>query len=281
MHFLREDFNSINEMLDTINQRDKNEIMQDDNASHRTEGTDWFETKSYEEATYLINHGYRKVLDKIKGGVTSNTVRSSIDKRRRVTTGVIGYAPHVPNAILGLPNSMIQTASVAQKVKTVDVVYSPTGLGNVRTDDYIKAGVAMLSAINELETSGIRVNLKVAFKLSFDDNAMRLKGNEELVMTTVKVKDYREHLDILKLCFPLANASMQRRFGFRWLETVPGLQSREFHGGYGSTPSRYMFDYVKNAMCHTGETLLTLGQINKTFNNDYKQVVEYIKNENK
>ena len=38
------------------------------------------------------------------------------------------------------------------------------------------------------------------------------------------MKDYREHLDLQKLCFPVAHPSMFRRLGFKWLETVEGLK---------------------------------------------------------
>ena len=47
------------------------------------------------------------------------------------------------------------------------------------------------------------------------------------------VKSYAEHLDLQKLTFPVAHPSMFRRFGFKWLETVPTLTESRFSMGYG------------------------------------------------
>ena len=72
----------------------------------------------------------------------------------------------------------------------------------------------------------LKENLKIMFYCAEEDN--------DYAFGTVDVKDFREHLDLQKLCFPIANPSMFRRFGFKWLETCNGLKDRYWCSGYGS-----------------------------------------------
>ena len=225
LNIIKEHFKSISEMLSTIEARPNNEIMERKHES-RNEGKDFTGTESWEEALELFRNGYTEVLPQIKKGVAANMKRTEARPRRTIENNVVGYAPNVPNAIMGLPNSMILTRTVPQKTKTVSLVIDITENAGTRAKEFIENGIAVLGVVNTLELAGYRVNLKVAFYVAE-------KGRDR-AFGTVSVKDYREHLDLQKLCFPLANPSMFRRFGFKWCETVPGLKERDWSFGYGS-----------------------------------------------
>lgn len=225
MNIIREHFESIHQMLSVIESRTNNSHMIGQNESVETWNEEWYGTKNFDEAKNLFQYGYTDILDKIKAGMAKSNV-TQIQNRRRVSNGVVGYAPHVPNAILGLPNSMIRTDSQPQKVKAISIVYCITENCGHKAQEFIDSGVAVLNVINRLELQGIRVNLKIMFYCA--------KTSSERAFGTVKVKDYREHMDLKKLCFPIAHPSMFRRFGFKWLETVPQMQTNEWRGGYGS-----------------------------------------------
>lgn len=222
----REHYESIHQLLETINSRPHNKGMENANSSH-TNGYDFTKTHSFEEAIQLFENGYTDILDKVKKGVSAELTKVTPTQRRLVTTGVQGYAPHVPNAILGLPNSMIHTQALPQKTKTVKIVYSITENCGTDKEEFIKSGITVLSMINTLELQGYRVNLDIAFYTANNGN--------EYACGTVNVKDYREHMDIQKLCFPIAHPSMFRRIGFNWLETVPNLEDESWSYGYGRT----------------------------------------------
>lgn len=167
---------------------------------------DFTGTNTWEEAVSLYQYGYTDILERIKSGIGANLQKTNPMTRRRVVTGVQGYAPHVPNAIMGLPNSMIHTESVMMKSKVVNIVYSSTENCGTEADEFIKSGIAVLSAVNALELSGYRVNLDISFYCA--------KDGDEYAFGTVNVKDYREHLDIQKLCFPTPtrNSSTPEQF---------------------------------------------------------------------
>lgn len=229
MKEIREEFASINEMLRTITSRMNNSVMNGKYASLDSD-YDFTGTHSWDEAMELFRNGDKEKYDQINQGLrTSNDSKTALLPRRQVRNGVVGYAPNVPNAIMGLPNSMIYTEKVNMKSKTISILYSICGNAGVESYTFIRCGIALLSAVNALELSGYRVEIKILFF-----NAI---GDSEKTRGLVTVKRYNEHLDLLKMAFPLANTSMFRRFGFKWIETQPELTDRRYNFGYASDNS--------------------------------------------
>lgn len=265
MNIIREHFDSIHQMLSVIEGRSNNSIMADKHASEKSSKS-FTGTNSFSEAKNLFQYGYTDVLDKIKAG-TTKTNPTQIQNRRRVSTGVVGYAPHVPNAIMGLPNSMIQTNSQPQKIKAISIVYDITENCGTKAQEFIDSGIAVLNVVNNLELQGVRVSLKIMF---FCAQSQSGEAHDEEAFGTVTVKDYREHMDIRKLCFPIAHPSMFRRFGFKWIETVPELKSSEWNWGYGS--------HLKNGEkeCKENEFFLSLSRT-KGFGYDTDKIIESFK----
>lgn len=267
VNLIQEHFNSISEMLSVICSRPNNDVMKNEHYSQ--EKDDFYGTKTWEDAVELYRYGYTEVLEEIKKGITAVTGTRAPVQRNKIVNDVIGYAPHVPNAILGLPNSMIGMKKVPQKVKTISIVYKSTANCHEVTETFTKAGIALLSAINMLELSGIRVSLKVCFDCAV--------SGDEYTFATVKLKDYREHLDIKKLCFPVAHVSMFRRFGFKWLETCKDLKNNGWRGGYGrSLHEKSEVPEEMKAQIKENEYFIFLQEI-KEWGFDPRKIIEEIK----
>lgn len=224
-----EHFNSISSMINALRTRPENSVFKGKELSSKKNDYSFNLTHNLDEAFDLCQNGWDEKLNEVKAQFTAATRpnRNGAIDRRRTYNHVVGYAPNVPNAILGLPQSMITTDKQPQKVKVASIVYSPTGLCDVTADDLIKAGIIVLNIVNQLELNGIRVNLVLQPKGSSDDH-------QDTAML-VDVKSYRDPLDLRKLCFPLIHPSFFRRLGFRWLETVPGLTDTSYAWGYGHT----------------------------------------------
>lgn len=259
---IKENFDSIHQMLSVIESRKNNKVMEYNNSS--SSGSYSFTlTYSYDEAHELFENGYTEILDEIKTGVSANVKKTQNVNRRTVRTNVIGYAPHVPNAILGLPNSMIMTEQQPQKIKTVSIVVGITQNCGTDAKEFVKSGIAALGVVNTLELRGYRVALKVAFFCA--------EADYERTFCTVKVKDYREHMDIQKLCFPLAHPSMFRRFGFKWLETSPDVKDNGWSGDYGHNfANRY---YIEKNFLEENEFFINL-DLTKELNYDVDKLIE-------
>lgn len=272
MKIIKENFKSVDEMLRVVSNRPNNEAMQ--GQSDSTEGSKSFcGTKNWEEAMKLFRDGYTEILPEIKAGTAKGLKATQSVPRRRVSTGVVGYAPHVPNAILGVPNSMIYSTKEIQKVKAVSIYYNVTSNAGTEASEFIKSGIAVLNLVNRLELSGYRVNLKCIFFFG--------EKHETYTFATVDIKDFREHLDLQKCCFPIAHPSMLRRFGFKWLETCIGLTETGYRGGYGHSmdgssngdstkAERFLRD---NKLIGNNDAYLSLG-ITKRNNFDVDKLIE-------
>lgn len=261
-----EKFDSIGQMLDTIESRPNNSIMKNCNSSIDPD-YDFTLTHSYDEAVKLFRYGYTNPLKQIKNVLDKKIANTQIRNRRIVSTGVVGYTPHVPNAILGLPNSMINTTVIPHKQKAVSIVYAPTGNGDISALALRKAGIALLSVINTMELNGIRVNLSICPKCSAE--------GDEYGIVMVKVKDYREHMDLQKLMFPVVHPSMFRRFGFKWLETCNGLTRQSWAYGYGHTIRDC--DEIREVLKFDDKTKFINFYKIDALGYDEKKIIEYLK----
>ena len=142
-------------------------------------------------------------------------------KRISFHNDIVGYAPVVPLAILGVPNSMINSTMKRIKAKVVDVYYDMSASCGTSSDDIIKAGVKLLSAIVELENAGYRFNLY----------AVQSYSNErDCDMLCIKVKDAQQPLDLKRVSFPLAHTGFFRVIGFDWYSRCP---KAKYRFGYG------------------------------------------------
>jgi len=225
-----EEFESIQALLKTLNERPNNKVMSNEYSS--ADGDfDFTGTHSYEEAVKLLRTGYTDIIKTVKSTlatITKSNKHLNSGSRTMPRNNIMGYVPNVPNAIIGLPESMINTDLTPQKRKTISIVYSMDGNCCEGTDFFIKTGTILLAAINIIELSGIQVKLSVGF--------MAAETSTELTFPIVSIKNYGQRLDLLKTCFPLAHPSMMRRIGFKWLETTPQITDQSYSCGYGRDP---------------------------------------------
>lgn len=188
------------------------------------------ETASYQEAEDLLVHSWDKPLDRLKGGEKAFVKSNTVAQKRKSATGVVGYMPNVPNAVMGLPNSMINTESIKRKVKAVTIVYSPCVSYQWSSNEIIDSGIAVMNIINLLERNGIRVQLTIEFMASHTGIS---NPKNQLSVAWLNVKGWRDPLDLKKIAFPVVHSSMLRRIGFRWLETNPNITNQSYTRGYG------------------------------------------------
>lgn len=223
-----EEFDSISQLIKELSKRENNEVMKNRTSSEDRD-EDFAGTKSYEEAVKFALEGYTKPLDALKRGTIEAERKGTAPRRCKVVNDIVGYTPNVPAAVIGLPQSMIRSDNEPKKSKVVEILYSPDANCMVSEKTIEKAGIAVLSLINNLEKSGYRVALKIGFFVADCDS-------KERAIATVKVKDWRQPIDLKKIAFPICNASMLRRIGFKWLETCEGLTYQSWRRGYGQSP---------------------------------------------
>lgn len=226
MKYIHETFDGLDKLLQAIDSRPVNSVFKNKELSSHTGSKNFTGTSSYEEAADLVRNGWDEPVKDIKAAQKALQVKSNVvTQKARPRNCVVGYAPCVPAAILGLPESMIATERVPSKVKAVTIVYANSGNCGVKSEKFVKAGAAVLKLVNDLELKGYRVRLIVELFSA-------IQGDETIVCRAT-VKDWRQPLDLKKIAFPIAHASMLRRIGFKWLETVNGIKNYGWPSGYG------------------------------------------------
>lgn len=194
----------------------------------------WCGVDSYEQALQFLEEGYQPTVEKLKAGIKSNL--QGTGKRISFHNDIVGYAPIVPLAILGVPNSMINSRMKPIKAKVIDVYYSSTAHCGISSEDIIKAGTKMLSAIIELEQQGYRFNLYAV---------QDYYGDKKCYMLKVKVKDAMQPIDLKRISFPLTHTGFFRVIGFDWYSKCP---EAKHIWGYGHSIERDYGNKIQDAM---------------------------------
>lgn len=185
--------------------------------------SDPYERRSFtgatrEETLRMLREGYQPTVDALKKG----TKVFASGKRFKSFNDVVGFAPIVPNAIMGLPNAMVNSSMKQIKTKVLDIYYDMTVSAYVESSDLIKAGQKMLGVILEMEAQGYRFNLYVC--QTYGD----AKGCD---MLCVKVKSANQPFDLKRMSFPVSHTAFFRGVGFDWYSKFP-LGTYRF--GYGT-----------------------------------------------
>jgi hypothetical protein len=142
-------------------------------------------------------------------------------KRFRFENNVHGFAPVVPLALKGVPNSMLNMIMKPIKAKVVDVLYDMTVSCGIRAEQQMKAGREVLAAVIDLEKQGYRFNIYAAITFT---------GGKDADIICIKIKSAEQPLDIKRVSFPMAHTGFFRVIGFDWYSKVPG---GEYRSGYG------------------------------------------------
>ena len=171
---------------------------------------DWHGVNSYDEALELMRTGYQQTVAKLQTSLKANVLGNG--KRVAFENNVHGFAPIVPLALKGVPNSMVNMTMKPIKQKVVDVYYDMTTNAGTDPEVIAQCGQKLLGTIIELEKQGYRFNLYAL--QSYADS-------ESIDMLCVKVKSSDKPLDIKRISFPLTHPAFFRVIGFDWQGKSP------------------------------------------------------------
>lgn len=229
-----EHFKSLTNLVDIISDRPNNRAYHDIDVpasmrDERSEKKPWSGTPTFQDATDLIKTGFKDPLEKMKKEIVkiNDTEKPNRPKMR---TDFVGFVPHVPNTVMGLPMTMINKEKQVSKNKMIHLIYSFGASSNVKPHEMIKGGINFISLVNSLEKQGYRVKIDVISTFT---------ESKTLGVMTVNVKEFSQKLNLLKLTFPLISPAMFRRIAFKWLETTPDNKDKSFVSTYGRPLSNF------------------------------------------
>ena len=237
-----EEYNSANELAgDIAGKTIKN------GGWHEPECRDWSGVRSYDEALNLLRNGYEPVVNRLKAKVKDMSFYH--EKRMAFRNALVGFAPVVPLALMGVPNSMLDVKVKPMKTKVINVYYDMTCSCGTSSEQIIKNGENLLGAIMELEAKGYKFNLYCVQGYS---------DRQDCDMLVVKVKSSNQPFDIKRMSFPLTHTAFFRVIGFDWYGKA---EFTKYRGGYGhalayefgaSTKEVYKQIFGDNAVFFTG-----------------------------
>ena len=171
---------------------------------------DWRGVKNYEEAIDLLKNGYIDKVEKIQKEINKSVIGQS--KRITFHNDIVGYAPIVPLAILGVPNSMINSKMKPIKAKVIEICYDIGCSAFVDSEDIIRVGLAFLKIIANMEMQGYRIKLTAVQGYS---------TNSVLNLLRINLKSANQPLDLKRISFPTIHTGFFRVIGFDWFSKTP------------------------------------------------------------
>ena len=218
--YVLETFESFNEIIDVCNKRDVKPIVEDV-TRNMTRDTRFMGASSYEEAVELLKYGTNENVELAKKTV-KNLEKQGTAMKISFKNDIVGYAPIVPNAIIGIPQNMINNVRVPKKSKVITLVIDMAVCGNVSKESVKEYGMSVVQKVIQLEKSGYRVRLEYMKCFNNYDSS-------HVACSTV-IKNENQPLDLKRIMFPLANVAMQRYISWDWYDRVPNAKWESCRG---------------------------------------------------
>jgi len=207
-----ESFESAEEIVRKSNEREitNDEFKEEFTRSQISKNSRWYGASSWKEATDLLKNGYADAVPELKKALDFTGKGESY--KRATRNDVVGFAPVVPLALMGLPNSMITSYRQPVRNKVINVYLDRTALSFRSVQDITEAGKRFLSAIIDIEKQGYRINLTI-----LKSNSDGTSGD----MLSLKIKDANSPIDLQRISFPLIHTAFARCICFDWYSRCP------------------------------------------------------------
>lgn len=188
--------------------------------SRTANGQNWTFGLSYDDALTLALKGWPDGTDRLAKGVKAVPPPRAFHHKRQHDVG--GDFPDVGRFLSGMPDSMVRRGRQTGIKPVVHLVANVAVASNITAYQFLTMGTAMALVVDQLEASGRRVELDVAFFhiLNSQDS---LEG--------WKIKRADEHLDFGALAFALTHPASARRLAFGLRERTTRAQ-QDIHYGH-------------------------------------------------
>lgn len=211
-------FKDVNDLVEYINTHNLKSLPYGWTYSTQDPASTWNGNISFDEAMNRLVNGDKELAEKIN----DIKIDDEVEHEKMLTkyfNDIVGVIPHVPNVVLGLPQTMINTRR--QKIKTknkiLNIVLDSSISCNIEAEEYMKVAKIFLDVIDKLERLGYRCNV---YYSSSNFCAARLDYSFSKVYNNwlLKIKSSNEPFNRYKCSFILGHVSMIRRVGFRLIE---------------------------------------------------------------
>lgn len=253
-----EQFGSYDEYWRIVEMREKtNAHDSSHNLNNICNDWEWVGCKSYDEAKNLLVSGWDAKLEYFKRCVEKEIDLIDDKKVTKTFIDVAGFMPIVANAIMNLPNCMLNSRQEKKKSKVIKFLIAMNRSCMYQPEEIIKKMSKILARISILEKHGYRCRIELFG--SFHDG----EGcSKTIACHSVLIKSENQLFDMKRMAFPIAHSAMQRVFGFGWENSLP-IDYNSYHcGGLGRCVQYWRKenqDDLLNAINENNEKLIFVG----------------------
>jgi hypothetical protein len=203
-------------------------------------GDRWSGTANWAEALEQATNGWPQGRKKMKSGMVVAARKVSNSIVHALTLELGGNYPCVPAYLAGAPEHMVDLGNQSIAARPVlKIIVDCCAPYDVHENHLFNHGIAVLSAVHELEKQGYSVEVSVVCGVA----NYRLRGQKEkLVGFRAVFKKAGAKLDLDRAAFAIASPSVLRRFFFCMVEQHKDLEV--LAGSYGGC--RYAQSYGKD-----------------------------------
>ena len=243
-----EEYSNFNEFCSIQDSRTPTPWAVDHGQAREAYDSYWRRCESFGQAQDFLLHGFDEDVKEMVGRVKTLQKQGTRMRTRRYAD-VTGFQPIVQNAILGLPNSMMNSKKTPVNNKVVTIMYNPSVSASTDKGTVMKFGSELLSHIMNLEKNGFRVKLEYACPF--------LNG-KHLYVLRIPIKNENNPLNIKRVSFPIAHVGMFRYLAFDWYERLP---KSEYMSRYGDVFTHAPMSVQKKfkSLLNDNEYMIQLG----------------------
>lgn len=206
-------FSSIHDVVNYIHSVEENNYTKECRPPRSEKTSDKFirdcKTDSYAHAEDLLLHGWEYGTNQLKSKIGIN--KCATEHIQKPVYNVQGYQCSVPRYLQGLPDNMICSKRVAKQNKVITIYKSCCYSYKVSSDKILEESAKVLRLVQRLEQDGYRVNLYIIA-------GMESTFTHDYSVTTIKIKESCQRLNLKQVAFPLVNPSMLRRIMLKLIE---------------------------------------------------------------
>ena len=212
-----EQFSSYDEYWKVVEYREKtNAHDRDSDLNHICDNASWVGCKSYDEAKNLLINGWDENIEYFKKQLSKEVELCDEKKITRTFVDVVGFMPVVANAVMNLPNCMLNQKVDKKKAKVIKFLILMNRSCQYSSKDILDKMSKVLARISVLEKRGYRCRIELFG--SFHDGKY---DGKTIVAHSVLLKSESQLFDMKRMAFPIAHSAMQRVFGFAWENSLP------------------------------------------------------------
>lgn len=194
---------------------------------------------SYEETIDYCINGTDMFNDMIGRNKYKIPFSMVVAPRKQKNNNIAGQQVNVPRYLNNTPANMLMSREQDKPKQAINIVFDTDCNWTTPVINRVQCGVNILKAVQALTIAGYDVQLDVMPFCSYS------KTTSKLYMTTIRLKDYGENVNMNRLAYPIAAVASQFHLGVDWMQRIPDSPYM-LAAGWPVYPNEKRYDEIKD-----------------------------------